>query len=88
MSPITIVPPAIGVNAAYEVIPMNGGKVQRSTVGLMSVRGLLTLKTFSALFIVPVRPVIDSMRAVSRGGSAARAAGPMKAASERQCGTG
>src|SRR5947209_3533772 len=50
---------------------MKGGNVQRSTFGLMSVRGLLTLKTFSALFIVPVRPVIDSMAAVSRGGSAA-----------------
>src|SRR3982750_436541 len=61
---------------------MNGGNVQRSTVGLMSVRGLLTLKTFSALFIVPVRPVIDSIAAVSRGGSAARTQGGMAKASE------
>src|SRR5215218_4089976 len=54
---------------------MKGGSVQRSTLALMSVRGLLTLKTFSALFRVPVRPVIDSIAAVSRGGSAARTAG-------------
>ena len=54
---------------------MNGGKVQRSTFGLMSVRGLLTLKTFSALLKVPVRPMIDSMLAVSRARSAAWTAG-------------
>ena len=54
---------------------MNGGKVQRSTFGLTSVRGLLTLKTFSALLNVPESPVIDSMLAVSRARSAAWTAG-------------
>ena len=48
VSPIIMVDEPIGVNAAQEVSPMNGGMVQRSTLIFTSSRGLLTLKTFSA----------------------------------------
>ena len=71
VSPITIVDLPIGVKAAHEVRPMNVGTVQRSTLTLTSSRGLLTLKTFSALLYVPFRPVTDSMVAVSMAGTAA-----------------
>jgi hypothetical protein len=50
---------------------MNGGIVQRSTLTFTSSRGLLTLKTFSALLYVPLSPVTLSMVAVSIEGAAA-----------------
>src|SRR3954469_16225635 len=44
---------------------MNGAIGIPSTVTLMSSRGLLTLKTFSAAVKVPFSPVTDSIVAVS-----------------------
>src|SRR5438034_7311381 len=64
----------MGVKAAHDVSPMKGGIVQRSTLTFTSSRGLLTLKTFSVLLYVPLRPVTDSMVAVSMAGPAAEAA--------------
>ena len=63
----------MGVKAAQEVSPMNGGIVQRSTATFTSSRGLLTLKTFSALLYAPLSPVMLSMVAVSTAGAAAKA---------------
>jgi hypothetical protein len=52
-----------GVNAAHEVRPMNGSSVRPSTATLTSVRGCVTLKTFSLSLNGPFRPVVDSIAA-------------------------
>lgn len=53
------------VNAAQLVSPMNGGIVQPSTEIGRSLRGAVTLKTFSAWVNVPFIPVSCSIFAVS-----------------------
>src|SRR5215472_1451603 len=55
---------------------MNGGIATRSTMTLTSSRGLLTLKTLSFAFHVPLSPVRDSIVAPSAG-SAPQAADAM-----------
>ena len=77
---MSIVESPIGVKAAHDVMPMNGGKAQRSTLNFTSSRGLLTLKTFSVLLYVPLRPVTASMLEVSSAGPAAWAADASAAA--------
>jgi len=71
VSPMTIMDLPMGVNAAHEVMLMNGGSARPSTWSGMSSRGLLTLNTFSVLSYMPWRPVSLSMAAVSIAGGAA-----------------
>jgi hypothetical protein len=59
------------VNAAHEVNPIKGASRTCSTVIATSFRGLLTLKVFSFSFDTPLRPVMDSIFAMSRPLSAA-----------------
>jgi hypothetical protein len=73
MSPITMTLSSIpGVKAAQEVNPIKGASRTCSTEIATSFRGLLTLKVFSFSFSTPLRPVTDSILAVSRPLSAAR----------------
>jgi hypothetical protein len=60
------------VKAAHELNPIKGASRTCSTVIATSFRGLLTLKVFSFSLSTPLRPVMDSIFAVSRPLSAAR----------------
>src|SRR5882757_321584 len=54
-----------GLKAAQEVKPMKGGICHWSTETLTSVRGAVTLKTPSSVFILPLKPVAAWMALVS-----------------------
>jgi hypothetical protein len=69
------------VKAAHEVNPIKGASRTCSTVIAASFRGLLTLKVFSFSFRTPLRPVMDSIFAMSRPLAAAR---PIEAGKKRR----
>jgi len=60
-----------GMNVAHDVRPRKGAMGAWSTLIGTSFLGLLILKVLSFSFRIPFKPVMDSIFAVSRPGSAA-----------------